>query len=206
MAAWRWVHWGAGMILLVLAGVALLLQVSVRGAGTPPRACGSAWDVITGRAGWPQWWAADLSDPAAASGTALVRTLHCPGALNGRIAAFAGLGGAAVTVVAAGEVAALRRARRVRPGPVRPGPLRRLKLLGTAVTVLGGLLTAGGLAGIAILVADPGSALFLYVSRPLAAFAGLLLLLPAILLIALGRGISLTADYLANAEPPRETS
>ncbi len=210
MVAWRWVHWGAGMILLVLAGIALLLQVSVRGAGTPPRACGSAWDVVSGRAGWPQWWAADLSDPAA-NGTALVRTLQCPGALNGRIAASAGLGGAAVAVVAAGEVAALRRARRVRPGTVRPGtgrpgPVRRLKLLGTAVTVLGGLLTAAGVAGIAILVADPGSPLFLYVSRPLAAFVGLLLLLPAILLTALGRGISLTADYLAHAEPPRETS
>lgn len=206
MVAWRWVHWGAGMILLVLAGVALLLQVSVHGAGTPPRACGSAWDVVTGRAGWPQWWAADLSGPAAANGTALVRTLQCPDALNGRIAASAGLGAAAVTVVAVGEVATLRRARRVRSGPVRPGPVRRLKLFGTAVTVLGGLLTAGGLAGIAVLVADPGSPLFLYVSRPLAALVGLLLLLPAILLIALGRVISLAADYLAHAEPPRETS
>lgn len=83
--------------------------------------------------------------------------------------------------------------------------MRRLRLLGTAVTVLGGLLTAGGLVGIAVLLADPNSPLFLYVSRPLA-FVGLLLLLPAVLLIALGRGISLTADYLDRAEPPRETS
>jgi hypothetical protein len=200
------VQWGAGVILLILAGVVLLPQVSVSAAGTPPRACGSAWDVVTGRAGWPRWWAADLSDPAAARGAPLIRTLQCPGALNGRIAASAGLGVGAVAVVAAGEAVALRRARRVRPVPARPGPVRRLRLFGTAVTVFGGLLTAGGLAGIAILVADPGSPLFLYVSRPLAAFAGLLLLLPAILLIALGQGIRLIADCLAHAEHHRETS
>ena len=65
---WRWAGWSAGIALLIVSGLVLLLQVSVPGAGTPPRACGSAWDVVAGRAGWLQWQAADLSDPAADRG------------------------------------------------------------------------------------------------------------------------------------------
>lgn len=202
--SWRWVYWSAGAVLLILAGLVLLLQVSVHAAGGPPRACGSGWDVVSGRAGWPRWWSADLSDPAVARGGQLVRTLHCPDAVNGRIATSAGLAFGAVAVMAAGEVVVLRRAHRTRAD--RPGPVRRLRLLGTAAAIAGSLLTVGGLAGIAILVADPGSPLFLYVSRPLAALAGLLLLLPAILLTVLGCAVRLMADYLARAEPPRETS
>ncbi|HUY49958.1 MAG TPA: hypothetical protein VMV92_30315 [Streptosporangiaceae bacterium] len=200
---WRWVCWSAGAVLLVLSGVVLLLQVAVHGgAGTPSRACGSAWDVVAGRAGWPQWWAADLSDPAGGRGGQLVRTLRCPGAVNGRIVTSGGLALGAVALVSAGELVALRSARRVRPA--LPGPGRRLRLLGTAVTILGALLTAGGLAGITMLVADPRAPLFLYVSRPVVVLAGLLLILPAILLIVLGRGASLMADYLAHAEATRE--
>ena len=77
-------------------------------------------------------------------------------------------------------------------------------MLGATLTVLGGVLTAGGLAGIALLVADPGAPLFLYVSRPVVVLAGLLLVLPAILLIALGRGASLWAEHLADVEAARE--
>ena len=162
---WRWAGWSAGIALLIVSGLVLLLQVSVPGAvaGTAPRACGSAWDVVAGRAGWPQWQAADLSDPAEARIGGLDRTLRCPGAVNGRIVTSGGLALAAVALVAAGELAALRSARRA--GSARPGPARRLRLLGTAVTILGGLLTAAGLAAIALLVADPRAPLFLYVSR-----------------------------------------
>ncbi len=74
-----------------------------------------------------------------------------------------------------------------------------------AATVLGVLLTAGGLAGIALLVADPNALLFLYVSRPVVVLAGLLLILPATLLIVLGRGAGLLADHLARAEATHET-
>jgi hypothetical protein len=73
------------------------------------------------------------------------------------------------------------------------------------VTVLGSLLTAAGLAGIALLVADPSAPLFLYVSRGVVVLAGLLLLLPAILLIVLGSGTRLMADYLARQEESSET-
>jgi hypothetical protein len=182
----------------------LLLQVSIPGAGTP-RACGSAWDVVAGRAGWPQWWAADLSDPAAGRGGRLDRTLRCPGAVNARVVTSGGLALGAVAVVSAGEFAALRSARRA--GSAGLGPARRLKLLGTAVTILGGLLTAAGLAGIALLVADPRAPLFFYVSRPVVVLAGLLLLLPAILLIVLGRAARVMAGHLAHPEEvkPGET-
>ena len=200
---WRWAGWSAGMILIVVSGLVLLLQVSVPGAGTPPRACGSAWDVVAGRAAWPQWWAADLADPGTGGGQ-LVRTLRCPGAVNARIVTSGGLALGAVALVSAGEFAALRSARRVRPAG--PGPAGRLRLLGTSVTILGVLLTAAGLAAIALLVADPRASLFLYVSRPVVVLAGLLLLLPAILLIVLGRGASMMARYLAHPEEAsRET-
>lgn len=159
--------------------------------------------MVSGRARWPQWWAADLSDPAEGHHGHLVRTLRCPGAVNGRIVTSGGLAVGAVALVSAGEFVALRRAR---PGrSAWPGPARRLRGLGTAVTVLGGLLTAGGLAGIALLAADPRAPLFLYVSRPAVVLAGLLLILPAVLLIVLGRGISVMAGYLAYPEVPRET-
>jgi hypothetical protein len=195
---WRWAGWSAGCILLIVSGLILVLQVSVPGAGTPPRACGSAWDVVAGRAGWPQWWAADLSDPAEGRDGQPVRTLRCPGIVNARIVISGGLALGAVALASAGEFAVLRRARRVRPAG--PGPARRLKRLGTAVTILGALLTAAGLAGLALLVADPGAPLFYYVSRPVVVLAGLLLILPATLLIVLGRAASMMADHLAHPE------
>ena len=63
----------------------------MRDAATPPRVCGSAWDAVAGRAGWPQWQAADLSDPAEAHSSQIVRTLRCPGAVNARIVTSGGL-------------------------------------------------------------------------------------------------------------------
>jgi len=122
--SWRWARWSAGVVLLIVSGLVLLLQVSVRDAGTP-RACGSGWDVVSGRAGWPQWQAADLSDPAGIRSGQLVRTLRCPGAANARIIASGGLALGAVALVAAGEFAALRRASgSAPPGLVRPGSSR----------------------------------------------------------------------------------
>ncbi len=203
--SWRWAGWSAGITLFIVSGLVLLVQVSAPGGGLPPRACGSAWDVVAGRTGWPQWWGADLSDPAETQGGLLVRTVGCPGAVNARIVTSGGLALGAVALASAGELVALRAARRARPAV--PGPARRLRLLGTAVTVVGGALTAGGLAGIALLVADPRAPLFGYVSRPAVVLAGLLLLLPAILLIVVGRVVSMLAGYLAHKqeEAPGET-
>lgn len=197
---WRWVCWGAGVVLLVLSSLVLTLQVSARADGTQSVSCGSAWDTVAGRTGWQQWWAADLA--GAADGHArLVRTVRCPGAVNARIAASSGLALAAVAVVMTGEVVARRSARWTRRA--WPARAKRLRLLATAVMTAGGLLTAGGLAGLALLVADPRATIFLYVSRPVVLLAGLLLILPAILLIAMGWGASLMADYLAHEEATR---
>jgi hypothetical protein len=195
---WRWVCWSAGAALLVLAGTVLMLQVQVRSAGTTAQSCGSAWDVIAGRVGWQQWWSADLSGP----GGGLSRTLRCPDAVNGRIVLAGGLTLGAVAAVSAGEIATWRRSRQIRRDA--PDAVRRLRLLGTVLTVLGGLLTAGGLAGIALVVADPQAPLFFYASRPIVVLIGLLLVLPAILLIALGRTASVMAEHLAAAEVARE--
>jgi hypothetical protein len=81
-----------------------------------------------------------------------------------------------------------------------------LRLLAAAVTALGSALTVAGLVGIALLTADPHAPLFLYVGRPVVVLAGLLLLLPAVLLIALGRGAALLADQLSRSEESHEPS
>lgn len=200
---WRWACWGTGVVLLVLSGAILMLQVSVPAGGTEYASCGSAWDTVAGRTGWQQWWAADLSGVAERHGHQLIRTLHCPGEVNARIAASSGLALGAVAVVLAGEVVARRSTRWTRRA--WPARVRRLRLLATAVMTVGILLTAGGLAGLALLAADPRATIFLYVSRPVVVLAGLLLILPAILLIALGWGASLMADYLAHEEVTRGT-
>jgi hypothetical protein len=55
-----------------------------------------------------------------------------------------------------------------------PGQVGRCH--GAGVTVLGGVLTVAGLAGLALLTANPGVSLFLYVSRTAVVLVGLLLL------------------------------
>ncbi len=185
---WRWASWCAGAALLIAAGMALALTVRVPGAGGRSASCGSGWDVVAGRAGWQQWWAHDLGDPA--GNTQLVRTDSCPDAVNDRIVTSGALAAGAVAVVFAGALVPRRRRE-------RPGQGRRLRLVGAGVTVLGGVLTVAGLAGLALLTADPNASLFLYVSRTAVVLVGLLLLLPAVLLIVVGRGMSVLAEHLA---------
>lgn len=201
---WRWVAWTLSAVLVVLAGVVLLTRVEVHPAGASARSCGSASDVVTGRTGWPEWWAQDLADPAGPGAARLVRTLDCPGAVNDRIVVAGALTIGAVLVVAAAEFVARRRTRR--PGSAPSSAAARVRRLGTALTLLGSLLTVAGLLGIAVLVADPHSTLFVYVSRPVVVLAGLLLLLPAVVLIALGRSASVLADQLPGGEVRREDS
>ena len=182
--------------LLVVAGGALLLTVSVHGPGTRSASCGSAWDVIAGRAGWQQWWAQDLADPVGDGG--LVRTDRCPGAVNDRIIVAGALAVGAVAIVSAGAVMRHRRPR------ARGGEAGRLRLLGLSVTAVGSVLTVGGLVGLALLTADPAAPMFLYVSRASVVLIGLLLILPAILLIVLGRGMGVLAEHMARAEAADE--
>ena len=193
---WRWAGWTVAAALLVVAGAVLLVLVDVPGA-TRSGSCGSGWDVVSGRVGWPQWWSQDLADPIGRGDGGLVRTVRCPGAVNDRIVTSGVLAVAAVVVAAVGELVQRRRS----PRAPAPRAYRRLRALGTTLTVLGGLLTAAGLVAIALITADPHAPLFLYVSRAAAVLAGLLLVLPAIVLTALGRGLRLWADAVAEGMP-----
>ena len=197
-ALWRRFGWSLGAVLLIAAAAVLGLTVDVHAAGGSA-ACGSAWDVVSGRSGWQQWWALDQADPVA--GAPRLRTQECVDAVNARVVGAALLATGAVAAFGAAAVLGARR-------PDRPvtGSARRLRRLGTAVTVLGVLLTVGGLIGIALLVADPNATLFLYVDRSVVVLLGFLLLLPALVLVALGRGASMLAEYLADGGATDETT
>lgn len=168
-------------------------------AGGRSASCGSGWDVVAGRSGWRQWWAQDLADPVA--GTRLLRTNDCVGAVNAHIVASTALAVAAVVAFAVTAVVGSRPWRRA----ARGGPARRLRVFGTVVTLVGGLLTVAGLTGIVLLTANPDATLFLYVSRPTVVLLGLLLLLPAVLLVVLGRGVSVLAEQLDREEAVDES-
>lgn len=190
---WRWAGWTLGSVLAVIAGVLFLLQVGVHAAGAGSRSCGSSWDVVAGRAGWQQWWSEDLGDATTRPAGALVRTLDCPAAVNHRILISGGLIGATVVTVAAGELAGRRRERE-RGTRRRTGS--RLRTLSVVLTAVGCLLTVTGLAGIALLVANPDAALFVYVSRPVVALVGSLLVIPAVFIAALGMTARAAVDYI----------
>lgn len=178
-----------GALLVIAAGV-LVVTVDVH-AGGRSASCGSGWDVVAGRAGWRQWWAQDLADPIA--GARLLRTNDCAGAVNAHIVLSAVLAAIAVAVFAFAAAIGPRRL-------PATGFARRLHLLGTVVTLVGGALTLAGLAGIALLTSDPDATLFLYVSRPTVVLLGLLLLLPAVLLVVLGQGARMLAEQLRHEE------
>ncbi len=176
--------------MLVGAAVALLLSTRTSVDGSPAAACGSGWDVIAGRSGWRQWLAADLADPR--SPTRLVRTESCPATVNTHIVIALSLAGVALILIATGEYLA-----RQLPGSQGPGANRRqLRRFGAVTAGLGSVLTVLGLAGLLVLLANPDSPLFLYASRPVVLFCGLLLLLPALVLVALGRATKMLADHL----------
>ena len=177
---WRPIGWSLGAALLVAAAAVLVVTVQVE-AGFRAASCGSAWDVIAGRAGWQQWWALDQADPVA--GAARLRTTECVGAVNARVVTAAILAGGAIVVFAATALL----------GGRHSGGLRRL---GMAMTLFGVACAAAGLVGIALLVADPNAPMFLYVARPVVVLLGFVLLLPAVLLIALGRVVGLAAGQL----------
>lgn len=182
-----------GTVLLVTAAVIFLAQVQVSSdAGDITRTCGSALDVAVGRVGWPEWWSQDLSDPEVAATGALLRTEECPDAIN-RQQLVAG-----VFAMAAAVAIAVTELLRSRFAPPSGEPTESLTLtrLGTTVFVVGVGLLLAGLTGIVLLVADPDDTLFLFVGRSTVALIGLVLLLPAIVLVIGGQVLRLTGKRL----------
>ncbi len=154
------------------------------------RVCGSALDGVVDRTGWEQWWAADLAEPDEQVRDALVRTTHCPDALNTRIIIVAFLA-AASTAVALAVFVRSRHDRR--SGAVaRRGPLR-LGRLGRVTAAAGSVLAAAGLFAVVWLVADADSTLLLYTDRLVVAVVGLILLVPALALVVAGWALTIAA-------------
>ena len=193
---WSWTSRLLGAACVVAGGVLLGTLVTVSTPRGQQAVCGSAWDSLTGRVGWERWWAQDRVAPLA--GSPLARTLQCPGAVNDRIAVAATLAFVGLAALIVGGALAARRTHHV------DASARRLRTFGISVQVLGGLLTVAGVCGLALLTADPNATLFLYVSRLTVVLLGLLLLLPAVLLIVLGSSLRLLAERLDTSGTPRE--
>ena len=172
----RWAGRLIGIALVALCVTLLLLSVRTKGLSGATVTCGSSWDVISGRVGWPQWWSWDTQ----AGSADLARTARCPGAVNGRMWLVTAIFLAALVLLTAAEVVTRRGRSAVHASP------RGMRTVGLALLVLGVALTVAGVIGIALLTADPTDPLFLYVSRPVAVLVGLLLLVPAVLIAALG--------------------
>lgn len=190
-----------GTVLLVAAVTVLSLQVHVGGSGASGRSCGSSLDVLTDRAGWETWYAQDIVD--APEGSQLLRTLDCPHAVNARSVIAGVLGAAGIAAIAGAVMLQLASAGVTKPrGVASPARLRRL---GKAVTAVGAVLTVAGLVALALLLADRDSTLFIYVTRPVVAALGLVVLAPVLALLIGGRALTILARWVEDREGGDET-
>jgi len=185
---------GLGLVVAALAVTVAQVEVSDGDLGVT-RACGSVFDGVTDRSGWEVWWARDLDEPDDAVRSALVRTTRCPDAINDGIVLAATLGALGVAALV---VSVWRRGRRSPDADVG----RRLERVGRATSIAGAGLTVLGLVAVVLLVADADSTLFLYTDRAVVAVVGLLVLVPALVLFALGRALVLAARSGAMPTPP----
>jgi hypothetical protein len=197
-------RWVAGIIaVLALAGsvTVFLAQTNVTNdAVGATRTCGSAFDTAVDRSGWEIWWAADLDEPDELVRSALVRTDLCPSAVNWRIGIAAALGSLSVLLAA---FVSLRGRSERRHEPAETNVADRIGRLGRATSVVGAVLTIGGLVAIVVLVADADSTLFLYTDRIVVVVGGLIVLMPAMALFAIGRVLVLVGAYLQQLDEER---
>ena len=193
----RWER-SAALVVAVLASAAclglLFAQVEVADSGVgATRSCGSAFDAAVDRSGWELWWARDLDEPDPGERAALIRTTRCPEAVNLRIGAAAALG-------AFGSFAALASRRSFRSERAEPGRVTStagaITRLGRATSVAGAVLSIAGVVALVVLVADADSTLFLYTDRLVVAVVGLIVLIPALALFAIGRVVQLVGAHL----------
>ena len=190
---------GAVQLAVMLAAV-VLIQIEVTDAQVAAtRGCGSVFDCVVERSGWQQWWAADLVETDEVR-SALVRTNHCPGAVNQRVTVAAVLG---MTAAVLGVVTMARR----KPDRSADTPAstvgRRVTRIGRLTSALGGTLTALGIIAIVVLVADADSTLFLYTDRLVVAIVGLIVLIPTVTLFVIGRVLVLLGDNIQRFERER---
>lgn len=195
----HWLRIAARVVVLATIGAAatiLLSQIEVTADSGETRACGSAFDGLVNREGWQTWWAGDLDEPDDEVRAELVRTRLCPDATNARILT--------ASLMGFGALLAAALAWRLRESELRPerptGTRARLRRLGAAGTALGALLTTAGLIGVIVLVADRDSTLFLYTDRLVVAVVGLVVLIPPIALIVIGRGLSILGSHSEASE------
>ena len=187
----------AGVVVTAIALILGFSNVEVSGDAGATRNCGSAFDSAVDRSGWEQWWAQDLAEPDTAVRSELLRTTECPGAVNRQLAIVVIAGALGVSMLI---VAGLRRRRDAAPRTPPGGSA--LGRLGLVTTVVGTVLTAGGVVAIVVLVADAESTLFLYVDRGVVALVGLIVLVPTLALVVIGRAVTLVARHLGEADAP----
>lgn len=173
----------AGSVGVVVAQVTVTSDVE-----SAARTCGSAFDALTDRSGWEVWWARDLDEPDTSIRSALIRTDLCPGAVNRRIVVATLLGAVGVVSLLFARFRERRDDRVVGADRPRATGLDRL---GNWVSWVAAMLLIGGVIAIIGLVADADSTLFLYVDRLVVGIVGLIVLLPAIALLAIGRALVL---------------
>jgi hypothetical protein len=184
----------AVIVLAVAAAVVVAAQVEVTVEVTEPdggvtRTCGSVFDSVSQRSGWETWWARDLDEVDPAVRAALVRTSACPEAINLRLAVGAALVGVAAVLVAL--LALTDRRPRARVGS---GVGARLTRLGRVTSYVGAALTVAGLVALVLLVADADSTLFLYTDRLVVGVVGLIVLVPTVALVVIGRALMILGD------------
>jgi hypothetical protein len=164
------------------------------------RTCGSAFDAAVDRSGWELWWAADLDESDDQVRSALVRTDLCPSAINWRIGIAAALGSLSVLLAV---FVSLRGRTEGRRDSLETPVAARIRRLGRATSAVGAALTIGGVAAIVVLVADADSTLFLYTDRLVVVVGGLIVLMPAIALFAIGRVLVLVGEYVDRLDKER---
>jgi hypothetical protein len=182
----------AVIALATAAAVVVAAQVEVTAVATEreggvTRTCGSVFDSIADRSGWETWWARDLDEVDPAVRAALVRTSACPGAINLRLAVGATLVGIAAMLAVALPALTDRRTR----ARVGSGVGARLGRLGRVTSCVGAALTVAGLAALVLLVADADSTLFLYADRLVVGVVGLIVLVPTVTLVVIGRALTI---------------
>ena len=80
----------------------------------------------------------------------------------------------------------------------------KIRRLGRTTSVAGALLTIAGVVAITVLVADSESTLFLYTDRLVVAVVGLIVLVPTMAMLAIGRALSIVGQHLEEGEKDRE--